>query len=455
MKKSMTTNQAMKAAAQRFRNKSAPGKGQAQERVNTGQVARAFAAPAAVGYQTASKFSVERSGRYKDGIVIRGSDHLEYVVVPAGEVAGSVCNEIYINPSDLGGTRLSKYAGLYEKYIFEELSFEYVPSVGSTTPGALVLAYDRDISDPTPPVSEQGVRQYTAYEGSVDGNVWTLMECRNRLQAPDSGYYTNPVAGGDDRLSYQGQFYVATVVPTALEAGSTLGRIRLHYKCHFFVPQLENTFLTAQITSSTPLPTATTSGADYIATLAKAVDGVVTGYQKWQPVLDSLGKYFIPLDPGTYKMTSNINGVTGNPVASTGGNYEILTPTLVPNENLPASAPQSYVTEEVNNGATMASGDTLIGLVDQVILGVARGGAKLYQDYTIPTQTGGSPRLAPTMFLERLAGYTAAADSPFELAAKVRRAATAKVAEKRHDPSGDRVSGPPVLQTKELVERKR
>ena len=169
---------------------------------------------------------------------------------PSHDRKGVVCNEIYINPSELGGTRLQQYASLYEKYLFDFLEFEYLPATGSTQPGAIILAYDRDISDPTPPPNEQGVRQFSAMEGARDGNVWSKHVVRARLQAPDAGYYTNPVAGGDDRLAYQGQFYLATTVPSGLDAGTTLGRLRIHYRCHFFVPQLEAIEVAATGTSA-------------------------------------------------------------------------------------------------------------------------------------------------------------------------------------------------------------
>jgi len=285
MSKKITAEEAKRRAAQSAKDKkqSSKPKGKMVSEVNSGSRSeKSVNAPIAKGFETATTFRKGASKRFKDGIVVEGDDHLEYVAVPTGDGVGVVINEIYINPAELGGTRLQQYANLYEKYLFDHLEFEYLPAVGTTQAGALILAYDRDISDPTPPSNEQGVRMYTAMEGARDGNVWSKHTVRARLQAPDAGYYTNPVAGGDDRLAYQGQFYVASTVPTGLAAGSVLGRLRIHYRCHFFVPQLEIALIAAGGRASYGFATTGSMGGvvdgDFLNTLINYTAPAWTGY---------------------------------------------------------------------------------------------------------------------------------------------------------------------------------
>lgn len=379
--------------------------------VNTGaKTEKTVKAPAAMGFETATTFTpVAASRRFKDGVVVEGSDHLEFVIIPSGGggvVAGQVLNEIYINPSEFGGTRLEKFAALYEKYLFEVLEFEYLPAVGSDKPGAIVLAYDRDISDPTPPPTEQGVREFTSFEGSRDGNIWIPHRVRCKLQAPDAGYYTNPVVGGDDRLAYQGQFYVAVTVPTA--SSGTIGRLRLNYRCHFFVPQLSNANMVAEGYSTFGGPFGpTVAPADFMYALKQFTGPVWKGIQQWLPKLDSNGKYYIELAQGLYKMASSIYETTTSGSTATATNTNsVLTPTVVPNEPAPAAAPQPFVEASNVMMETMNTGDLVNGLLGEFYLGVPRGGAKVYQTYDYPTgASGGSTNLLFDMVLERLGGY--------------------------------------------------
>jgi len=403
-----------KAASKKMQSK---GKGKT-EKVNSG-VAKEHrtSAPAAMAFDNANKFAVGRSSRFKDGIVVETSDHLEYVVDPGNAVVGQVLNEIYLNPQELGGTRLAAYANLYEKYLIEVMALEYVPSVGSDQPGALVLAFDRDISDPTPPPTEEGVRQFTAYEGSVDGNVWTKKVCKAKLIQPDSGYYTNAVAGGDDRLSYQGQAYVALTVPTGNVSQKTLGRLRLHTKIHFFTPQLQSSVQGATGRGVYGL------GSSYLPAQNVDVFGALQnwsiptwdGVQQWKPILDSLGKWYVNLQPGIYRLSEYLNMLSNTGILPTAGTVdtgpiEFDPPSMVMNEPMPVSAPQPWIEEENIStwfpnsvGSTNAAGS----VAADYLLGVPRGGAKLYSTVDIgsdfPTQV--NKFLEMLTKLDRISGY--------------------------------------------------
>jgi len=253
-------------------------------------------------------------------------------------------------------------------------------------------------------------------EDSKDGNVWTKHVIKCRLLAPDAGYYTNTVNGGDDRLAYQGQFYLACVVPTGLSTGATLGRLRIRYRCHFFVPQLESTLLS--VTLVTP-PAGTTfpgasSGSDFLQKIV-SLAGVVSGNMNWTPKVDSNGKYFLDLAQGLYRLTRSFNaGAPGT--AGSSGTSSQGTPVLSVNEPAAAPAPQpfvqtvSYVTDESN-----ASGNWVAGSMEEDILGVPKGGAKLYMNYA-NTYSLSNTDWNLVADLVRLSGYTPLPPSGYALA---------------------------------------
>ena len=130
------------------------------------------------------------------------------------------------------------FAQLYDKFRFKKLTFKYVPYQGTVVPGSIVLAYDRDISDATPPANDVGVRQYMAMMDAVAGPIWQPLSMTCPLSHPEEGLFTNAVPGGDDRLAYQGQVYVALLEPPP--AGVVLaGDLFVEYDLELFEPQLE------------------------------------------------------------------------------------------------------------------------------------------------------------------------------------------------------------------------
>jgi hypothetical protein len=366
---------------------------------SSGPALKKFTAPAAIGFESQSKFKEGRSTKFKDGIVVEGNDHLEFVIVPAvGEVTGGVLNEIYINPLEFGGTRLEKFGTIYEKYLFDLLEFEYVPAVGSDVGGDILLAYDRDIDDPTPPPTEGGLKQFTSFEDAKDGNVWNPHRIKCRLTQPDAGYYTNPTPGGD-RFAYQGQFYVVTVVPTGVP-NKTLGRIRMHFRCHFFTPQLDNASANANMAAPTgPGPAGT---FDFFAPSANS-SSQPNGNPAFKPKLDSNAKAYIDLAQGIYKLYQNIAGGSTT-LASAVELLEFGATSLVPNEPMPATAPQPWIETIDSNTEQQGAGEAIQSLSQLLNLGVPRGGAKLYSEWLNNGATTGAA-LNVLWELSRVSGY--------------------------------------------------
>jgi hypothetical protein len=386
-------------------------------------------APAAVGHDFQTFFKETRKqirgkdGKLKDAICVEGREYLGPVTVGSEEDPGSVYQEVYLAPGELGGTRLSLYAQLYEKFLFELMDFEYIPAQGSETPGQLVIAHDRDISDPTPPASQQGVRQFLSMEDSVAGNVWMKHVARCPLRSNEDGFFCNPVVGGDDRLSYQGQTYVACVVPSGEAQNTVLGTLLIHYRCCFFVPQLENE-LAAATTVNVDSATVATSAApgtayDLLAQVRPALS-TVSGLQSYLPVLQGDGTYASRIPEGIYNYLLN---VTGGVPASTGagvGDARLNYPSLTLLEPNAAPAPQADMTLLTYSGtdsstyttsdipADAASSDAIVPPMQNWLLNVPRGGALLRHTMngvlaSGTTKTWASPTVQ--MLLTRLGGY--------------------------------------------------
>jgi len=187
-------------------------------------------------------------GSKPGSIRILGQDLVAPVIVPStgSTTLGQVLFNSAVGPSSgvFSGTRLSQYGKLYERYLFKSLALHWSPTVATTLPIGIVLAYDRDPSDPTPPATIQGLQSLIGHDGTVTGPIWSPMTLRAKLDAPSQAFYTNSYYEADERLAYQGQLYVAASnAATSLGAGATLGLLWIEYEIEFFQPQLEGPVL--------------------------------------------------------------------------------------------------------------------------------------------------------------------------------------------------------------------
>lgn len=177
------------------------------------------------------------TARYPDAIRVQGQDYLTSINCNS-DVAGTLLYNEVINPLTgvFSNTRLAKYAELYEKFLFKNLRFHYEPVCPTTTSGGVILAYDRDPSDPTPPASDHGLHQYYAMMGTRSGPSWESIVLDCPLSDTQDFYYGNG-RGGDERLFCQGQIYVAA--STIMPASTALAMLWLEYDVLLFDPQLE------------------------------------------------------------------------------------------------------------------------------------------------------------------------------------------------------------------------
>jgi len=354
-----------------------------------------ISAPAAIGGELKTFMEFVPSpyrAKYRDAIRIRGTEWLGNVTVPANAVAGTMLRNDYIQPNEFANSRLAQFGQLYEKFLFQKLDMLYTPAVGSNQVGSILLAYDRDISDATPPASEQGIRQYLSWEDSVEGNVWSPHVMRTKLEAPDAGYYSNPVTGGDDRVAYQGQTYVALVNPCGNSSALLIGNVCIQYVLDLFVPQLETITPTLQVQNATTFPTAADALRQY-ATTAAGVAFTAASRLGWLPKLQASGSVVnaIRLAEGVYRMVNRAEQTAA------AGSFAFSTPVITTLEPAPAPAPQPAV-RALANLAGLPSGNA----VADFLLAIPKGGADVSQ------ASNGAGVVDGTVFsLDRIGPYMA------------------------------------------------
>jgi hypothetical protein len=311
------------------------------------------------------------NGSKRGSIRVKGQDWLGRIVASASETPGYVYLEIYINPLEFAGTRLSLFAQLYDKFRFGLLKFHFVPAGSTQTRGAVIMAYDRDISDTTPPLGDNGVRQFLSMMDAQSSPIWGPCTATCPLSHPEEGLWCNPVAGGDDRLSYQGQLYVACMEPSGLTPGFSLGDIFMEYDVEFFDPQLDATVPASQ--NSTP--GYNVISPDLLRPLVPGTAGTNNaGTVGLFPKLLQDGRTALQLAQGVYRLTQYINGTVGNVSAQA--------PTVEPNAPKAAPAPQPIIYPVSNVPADPAGSGPEFS---EYFVAVPPGGGNLFWNYNVNT----------------------------------------------------------------------
>lgn len=142
-----------------------------------------------------------------------------------------------ISPRALSNTRLQKISELYQRYIFDEVVIDYVPSINVTQSGQLIGYFDTDPADEPPPGLD-GIN-YANSHGGVLFQISTPCSFRMPI-IRDRTYYTNYTDPfSDERFKIQAVFRVLAV--TTLPSGSALGSFNMKYACSLELPQMDVT----------------------------------------------------------------------------------------------------------------------------------------------------------------------------------------------------------------------
>jgi len=328
--------------------------------------------------------------KFKDSIIVNGLDYLEDVKMPgATPVPGQVLTEIYLNPTEFGGTRFNQYGKLYEKFLFTDFKVHYIPGVGTAKSGSLILAHDRDIYDNTPPTGLAGVRELLSMEDAVSDSVWKSFSMRCPLEMPDVGYFTSP-NGVDDRLAYQGQVYCAVLGVPDATLNTSLGSLAIEYEAVLFVPQNEN--FVVNNTYSANLSTGF-SAADALKPFAGVNAPVVAATNSPDMTISLVnGIATAFLKEGLYWWHNKA-------VQNQAGAVNVGSPNPVSLAPVPAAAPQP-LTKVLSVGTASAVGDSAM---QDWLLDIPRGGCSVTQPYTTSTGLTGNP--GQSLIVTRLGGY--------------------------------------------------
>jgi len=101
--------------------------------------------------------------------------------------------------------RMGTQASLYDKYVYHKAVIRYLPACGTATAGVVIIALDRDYSDPP---ETQSFAAAASYEGAVWGPVWqaaTSSYVRDRNEKRT--YFMNAIDGVDIRETEQFKAY--------------------------------------------------------------------------------------------------------------------------------------------------------------------------------------------------------------------------------------------------------
>jgi len=327
-------------------------------------------APVASSDRVKPYFEVsKRSGLAKDAISTRGCDYLGPVFAAnqSTEVAGTPLVNFDFGPIELGRSRLGLFAMLYERWRARKLKFHFIPSVPTSQKGSLMLAFDRDVSDPTPPASPDGLRQYMAMEGAGTAPVWAPQSITIVPNQRDL-LFTNSVAGlgpgavnYDPRLNYAGTFYVVVVGPTGLATGTAMGDAYVEYEIDFEDACLDNQYPTFSAIQTLDLPTAHNS--DFLYGFRTGSANLTVTNPSNSALLPFVppgaSAAVIGLSEGIWRATATIQQNAAGTVAFT-------PPSVVANVPLPAPAAAPAVRALLNTPSAVsgdyASADYLIGV---------------------------------------------------------------------------------------------
>lgn len=161
--------------------------------------------------------------------------HREFLSDITGSVAFAV-NTFQVNPGLVGSFPwLSRIAGNYESYVFENLRFHYGTEASTASTGSLIMSLDYDPSDSAPTTKMQAL----TYRGAVRSSPWA--PCLHTSIREDltkrKTYYVR--AGGltpglDVTLYDTGNLYVITV---GQGAATVIGELWVEYDIRLMTPR--------------------------------------------------------------------------------------------------------------------------------------------------------------------------------------------------------------------------
>lgn len=295
-------------------------------------------------------------------ICVKGQDYVTSAKFNTFDLQGTNNLNFFMNPGDgiFEGTRLQKYSNLYEKFLFLDFKIHAMPQVGTGVNGSYLLAYDRDVTDSTPPANQLGLKTYFGLMGTKSTNIFNRLTIDCPLSDTQDFYYCNQnVVGAEERLTYQGQGYVATVSPVSTACSVD---IWLSYELVLWDPTVETQAIEAYTERAGSLTGSNASRAGFNNFAAALVQNPTGGIVMGQ---DGSGNTYFEVPSGSYLIDQVIRNIAT-------GAQQINAPAIVANN--PALQAQVLLTNLTSFTESVAG--TSIQRTDNI--SIPPGGAKIW-----------------------------------------------------------------------------
>lgn len=249
--------------------------------------------------------------------MLEGCDYLATVVVsPAQANTSVVLFNRPINPLTLiANSRCARIAGLYDQFSIESMSFHYATSVGTSTAGSLLMAWDADPADNYSDVS--GDTLLTDLN-SMDCNVNFSTYRNASMSIPRSSkLWVQAENSGDQRLVNHGRLWIATEGGVA---AGTYGRILVKWKIKFYRPNLDPDVATigyaasisanngSQISATYPWGDFTSIMATSPSNVSPSYNSSIVTFQSTVPGTSTAASTIVFQAAGQYRVTINRTG---------------------------------------------------------------------------------------------------------------------------------------------------
>lgn len=197
-------------------------------------------APSAIGRTMIS--SAPKTSKSKGGVVcIAHRELIEGSIL--GTTAFSVAASYTLQPGDKKSFPwLSIQAAQYEQYRFKKLRFHYVPIVGTSVAGDVMLLADYNVQDPAPALEIDALDHPRAQSGSLWEPHTFACDISQMFGLGPRKFVRTTAVAGDQKTYDCGNFHLCinnSGVTTAV------GKLFVEYEVEFFVPQLNPINITA------------------------------------------------------------------------------------------------------------------------------------------------------------------------------------------------------------------
>jgi len=197
-------------------------------------------------------------GKFAGGerVTLSGREYLAAVNVTSTQQIGDTLFSGIVSPGAINGSRLQIFSGLYERWKLKRWVVTYIPEVGTSTPGNLVLYYEPDPTDFVPD-GQAAISKAMSSKG-IDFPVYSMS--RPKIGAKVEKEFTNlyTTDSVEVRMSQAGLMVLFCNFVSTFSGTTTVGQLVLDYEIEFFKPLLElNTgaFSTSQVTVQITSPT--------------------------------------------------------------------------------------------------------------------------------------------------------------------------------------------------------